>query len=171
MLEFSGENEMDQTREELWPYFTDTDVLAACAPGCQSMTLETPYEITAILAVGVGSVKPEFEVDAVVTQLEYPELLEVTATGQSPRNEFEMTATMEMIERNSGGTRVEWEANADVSGTIVSLGGRALKSVTNRLVKQYFDDMQATVEAGEGAESKLEEAPPGATTDEEMESD
>ena len=159
MLEFSGTNEMDQSREELWPYFTDPDVLADCAPGCKEMRLESPHEITAVLAVGVGSVKPEFEVEAVVTELEYPRYLELVATGHAPKNEFEVTATMEMVERDDGGTTVEWAATADVSGTIVSLGGRALKSVTNRLVKKYFADMQATVEAGEGAESKLEAAP------------
>jgi len=159
MLEFSGENEMDESREELWPYFTDPDVLAKCAPGCKEMRLEEPHEITAVLAVGVGSVKPEFEVDAVVTRLEYPDVLELQAVGNAPRNEFEMTATMELLEREGGGTTVAWEATADVSGTLVSLGGRALKSVTNRLVEQYFDDMQATIEAGEGAESKLEAAP------------
>lgn len=161
MLEFNGENEMEQSREELWPYFTDPDVLAECAPGCKEMILESPHEITAVLAVGVGSVKPEFEVDAVVTRLEHPEVLELAATGHAPRNEFEMTATMEMVETDDDGTIVEWSANADVSGTIVSLGSRALKSVTNRLVSKYFSDMQAVIEAGEGAESKLRAAPEG----------
>ncbi len=161
MLEFTGETEMDQSREELWPYFTDTDVLAECAPGCKEMTLEEPHEITAVMAVGVGSVKPEFEVDAVVTRLEHPEYLELTAVGHAPKNEFEMTATMELHEHEDGATTVDWAATADVSGTIVSLGSRALKSVTNRLVKKYFTDMAAIVEADEGAESELEAAPPG----------
>ena len=159
MLEFSGEYEMEQSPEELLPYFTDPDVLAQCAPGCKEMKLDSPHEITAVLAVGVGSVKPEFDVEAVVTDIEYPRLLKLKATGQAPRNEFDMTASMELIEQDGGGTVVAWEATADVSGTIVSLGGRALKSVTNRLVKKYFSDMKAIVEAGEGAESKLEKAP------------
>jgi carbon monoxide dehydrogenase subunit G len=159
MLEFSGENEMEQSREQLWPYFTDPDVLAECAPGCKEMILESPHKLTAVLAVGVGSVKPEFEVDAVVTSLEYPEKLELAATGQDPRNEFEMTATMEMIEADEQSTVVKWSAKANVSGTIVSLGSRALKSVTKRLVNKYFSDMQAQIEAAEGAESKLQAAP------------
>lgn len=159
MLEFTGETEMDESRADLWPYFTDTDVLSECAPGCKEMRLEQPHEITAVMAVGVGSVKPEFEVDAVVTRLEHPSYLELVAVGHAPKNEFEVTATMELHERDDGGTTVDWAATADVSGTIVSLGSRALKSVTNRLVKKYFDDMRAVVEAGEGAESELEAAP------------
>jgi len=27
MLEFTGENEMEQSKDELWPYFTDTDII------------------------------------------------------------------------------------------------------------------------------------------------
>ncbi|WP_290813336.1 CoxG family protein [Halovivax sp.] len=169
MLEFTGTTEMEQSREELWPYFTDTDVLADCAPGCKEMRLEEPHEITAVLAVGVGSVKPEFEVEAVVTQLEYPNRLELAAVGHAPRNEFEMTATMELLEREDGATTVEWAATADVSGTLVSLGSRALKSVTNRLVNQYFEDMREAVEAGEGAESELEAAPDEEAPDVEVE--
>ena len=40
MLEFSGEYEMEQSPEELWPYFTDPDVWAQWAPGCKEMKLE-----------------------------------------------------------------------------------------------------------------------------------
>ncbi|MEY7850073.1 CoxG family protein [Natrarchaeobius sp. A-rgal3] len=159
MLEFTGENEMEQSKEELWPYFTDTDVLAECAPGCKEMTLKSPHEIEAVLAVGVGSVKPEFDVDVVVTRADQPDALEMNAVGHAPRNEFETTAEMELRENDDGGTTVAWSATADVSGTIASLGGRALKSVTNRLVKKFFADLQAKADEGVEAESKLEAAP------------
>ncbi|MFC4440165.1 MULTISPECIES: CoxG family protein [Natrialbaceae] len=159
MLEFTGENEMEQSREELWDYFTDTDVLAECAPGCKEMTLESSYEIDAVMAVGVGSVKPEFDVDVVVTRADYPEALEMKAVGHAPRNEFETTAEMNLVENEDGGTTVEWSATADVSGTIASLGGRALKSVTNRLVGKFFSCMQEKAEEGVEAESELEAAP------------
>lgn len=162
MLEFTGENEMELSPEDLWPYFTDPAILAECAPGCKEMNLRSPHELEVVLAVGVGSVKPEFDVDAVVTRADYPTSLAVTAVGHAPRNEFEMTAEMDLHELDGGGTRVDWRATADVSGTIASLGGRALRSVTNRLVKRFFDDLQATAAEGRPAESKLAAAPPDA---------
>lgn len=164
MLEFTGANEIDRSREELWPYFTDTDVLADCAPGCKEMHLESPHEITTVMSVGVGSVKPEFDVDVIVTEADYPETLEMRATGRAPRNEFETIASMDLVENDDGGTTVEWSATADVSGTIASLGGRALKSVTNRLVQNFFDDLEAKVEEGVDAESELEAAPDAETS-------
>ncbi|RQH01497.1 carbon monoxide dehydrogenase [Natrarchaeobius oligotrophus] len=153
---------MEQSPDELWPYFTDTDVLAACAPGCKEMTLVSPHEIEAVLAVGVGSVKPEFDVDVVVTRAERPESLEMTAVGHAPRNEFETTAKMELRETDDG-TTVVWSATADVSGTIASLGGRALKSVTNRLVTKFFADLQETADEGVEATAELEAAPEDVT--------
>lgn len=161
MIEFTGENEIEQSREELWPYFTDTDVLAECAPGCKEMSLRSPHEVEAVMAVGVGSVKPEFDVDVVVTRADHPETLEMRAIGHAPRNEFETTASMELREIDGGATVVVWSASADVSGTIASLGGRALKSVTNRLVEKFFADMEAKATEGVDATSELEAAPDG----------
>ncbi|RQG96691.1 carbon monoxide dehydrogenase [Natrarchaeobius chitinivorans] len=154
---------MEQSPDELWPYFTDTDVLAECAPGCKEMTLESPHEIEAVLAVGVGSVKPEFDVDVVVTRADRPDVLEMQAVGHAPRNEFETTAEMELRETDDGGTTVVWSATADVSGTIASLGGRALKSVTNRLVKKFFADLQEKADEGVEATAELEAAPEDVT--------
>jgi len=114
---------MEQSKDELWPYFTDTDILTECAPGCKEMTLISPHEIEAVMAVGVGSVKPEFDVDVVVTRADRPDVLEMKAVGHAPRNEFETVAEMELKENASGGTTVVWSATADVSGTIASLGG------------------------------------------------
>ena len=85
--------------------------------------------------------------------------MNLKAPGQAPGNDVDMTASMEVIDKDDGGTIVAWERTADVSGTSVGIGGRAIKSVTNRLVKKYFSDMKEIVEEGEGAESKLEMAP------------
>lgn len=165
MIEFSGENEIALTPEELWPYFTDPDILAEHAPGCKEMNLKSPHEVVAVIAVGVGSVKPEFEVDVTVTETNYPDRLAMVARGHAPRNEFEATAEMDLIANEDGGTTLAWNATADVSGTIASLGARALKSVTNRLLKKFFSDVQATAEEGVPAESKLEAAPPDEAPD------
>ncbi|MFW6448949.1 MAG: CoxG family protein [Halobacteriota archaeon] len=164
MLEFTGEQRLERSPEELWPYFTDPDVLAECAPGCKSMELVEPHRLEVTMAVGVGSVKPEFDVDVLVTESTFPSVLSMRAIGHAPRNEFEMTADMALEPAEEGGTDVTWAATADVSGTIASLGGRALKSVTKRLVNRFFDDLEAIAADGEmDAVSRLETAPPGAS--------
>ena len=157
-MEFSGEFESELNRDELWNYFTDPDVLAECAPGCKEMTLVSPSKIDAVLSVGVGSVKPTFDVDVTVTQADQPEILEMVATGADNRSSFETVAEMVLVE-NGTGTTAEWRAEANVSGLIASLGQRALGSVTNRLVNNFFENVEEKAEDGVEAECQLEAEP------------
>lgn len=163
-MEFTGEFESDVSRDELWVYFTDPDILAECAPGCKEMTLQSPSEVDAVLSVGVGSVRPTFDVDMVVTRADHPELLEMKATGADNRNSFEAVAEMALEESGDGGTVVVWTATADVSGLLASLGQRALGSVTKKLVNDFFTDLEQKAADDVPAESQLEAAPEAEAT-------
>ena len=159
MMEFEGEFDSDLPRDELWNYFTDPDVLAECAPGTDSLTLESPHEITATIAVGVGSVKPTFDVEMLVTRADRPEVLEMRLDGTASRNAFDAVAEMTLAENDDGGTTARWSATTDVSGMLASLGQRALGSVTDKLVTDFFADLEEKAREGEPAESKLEAKP------------
>ncbi|MFB6198806.1 MAG: CoxG family protein, partial [Halobacteriaceae archaeon] len=70
MITFDGEFVSDHSPDELWEYFTDPDILAECAPGCDEITMASQSELEATISVGVGSVKPTFDVDMTVVQAE-----------------------------------------------------------------------------------------------------
>ncbi|MFD1644567.1 CoxG family protein [Haloarchaeobius litoreus] len=158
MIEFEGEFELDMPPEELWPYFTDPDVIADCAPGMKELKLNSPSDLEAVMSVKVGSVSPTFDVDVTVVEATKPSTLRMSAVGNSSRNAFETAAHMDLQPTDEGGTLATWNASAEVSGLIASLGQRALGGVTTRLVNNFFDDLQAAAESGEPAESKLEGA-------------
>lgn len=158
MMEFSGEFTTDHDADELWRYFTDPDVLEACAPGCESMTLRSPSRMDMTLAVGVGSVKPTFDVTATVTEYDRPRRLGMEATGEASRNSFAVTALLELDESDDGTTTASWEASANVSGLVASMGERALGSVSRKLVNDFFEDLEALADEGAGAESRLRAA-------------
>lgn len=155
MVSFNGEFETDVSREELWKYFTDPEVLADCAPGLKELEVVSDSELTAVLSVGVGSVKPTFDVDVTVTETEYPSHLELSAGGEASRNAFDGVATMDLVSVDDDRTRLEWEATADVSGLIASLGQRALGSVTQRLAETFFENIETKAQEGAPAESVL----------------
>lgn len=157
-MEFSGEFTVDGSPEELWKYFTDPDILLDCAPGCNKMVLESPSHIVAGLSVGVGSVKPSFDVEAIVTECDRPDRLEIQATGEASRNSFDVTAWQELHDNRDGTTTVSWQANAEVSGIIASMGERAIGSVADKLVNEFFQDLEEHVNTGTPAEAKLQPA-------------
>jgi carbon monoxide dehydrogenase subunit G/single-stranded DNA-binding protein len=157
-MEFEGEFTVDGSPDELWKYFTDPDILQDCAPGCEELTLVTPSRILATLSVGVGSINPSFDVEGVVVECDRPNRLELEACGEASRNSFEVTASQELEDNGDGTTTVRWKADAQVSGIIASMGERALGSVSDKLVNDFFEDLQDHVNAGTPAESKFEAA-------------
>lgn len=164
MIEFSGDFDSEHPPDELWNYFTDPEILAQCAPGCDHIEQESESEMSATVAVGVGSVKPTFDVDMVVVEADRPNRLVMNAGGDASRNSFETVAEMTLEEREDGGTHVDWHAEAAVSGLIASLGQRALGSVADRLVNNFFEDLEDLADEGVPAESKISEKPEATAT-------
>ena len=159
MIEFSGEFESDHPPEELWNYFTDPDVLADCAPGCDHIEQVSESELEATITVGVGSVKPTFDVDMTVVEADRPNRLVMEAGGDASRNSFETVAEMDLVSNGNGGTTATWHAETNVSGLIASLGQRALGSVAERIVNNFFEDLEAKADEGVPAESKISGKP------------
>jgi carbon monoxide dehydrogenase subunit G len=159
VIEFQGDFEMDRPPEELWAYFTCPDVLAEAAPGVEEMSVNSPHDVEAVISVTVGSVSPTFDVDVTVLEAEFPTTLEMVATGSGNRNAFETNASMDLQETESGGTLAHWRAAAQVSGLLASLGQRALDGVTERLVSNFFEDIEEMAATGVAAESTLDGAP------------
>jgi carbon monoxide dehydrogenase subunit G len=157
-MQFDGEFVVDGSPAEVWPYFNDPDILEDCAPGCKELSLESPSEIQASLEVGVGSVKPSFEVDGVVVECDEPRRLELQASGEASRNSFAVSAWQELADNGDGTTTVTWQADAEVSGVIASLGERALESVTDKLVADFFEDIESHVVEGTPAEAQFQAA-------------
>ncbi|MFB6198805.1 MAG: SRPBCC domain-containing protein, partial [Halobacteriaceae archaeon] len=65
----------------------------------------------------------------------------MNAGGDASRNSFEVVASMELNDNGDGTTTCTWSAEATVSGLLSSLGSRALRSVTERLVTNFFEDV------------------------------
>ena len=94
----------------------------------------------ALMQIGVGSVKPRFETQVTITEREYPKMV-ATGGGAASDSSFEMESGMTISETDSG-SKVEWWTGADVSGRIAQLGGRVLNPVADKIVSQFFTNIQ-----------------------------
>ncbi|MFB6304119.1 MAG: CoxG family protein [Haloferacaceae archaeon] len=94
----------------------------------------------ALVQVGVGSVKPRFETEVEITSREFPRM-EAKGSGSASSSAFDMTAWME-IEETETGSKVYWGTEADVSGKVAQLGKRVLNPVANKIVGNYFSNVE-----------------------------
>jgi carbon monoxide dehydrogenase subunit G len=96
----------------------------------------------ALMQVGVGSVKPRFETQITIEERDGEDFRMVaTGTGSASGSSFEMEAWMDIDETETG-SRIEWGAEADVSGRIAQLGGRVINPVADKIVNKFFSNIE-----------------------------
>lgn len=145
---FQGSVEIAATREKVWSFLTDPEAVAKCAPGVESMEIVVPDEkFKAIASIGLGNLKVRFNADVEWTELSKPDKAALKAHGTAPGSATDVTAAMMLSDGVDGGTKMDWEADISVMGTIASLASRMMGSVTEKLTQEFFDCMKAQIEA------------------------
>ena len=141
-------------KEEDVPTLPDADpeVVAARA-------FEEGGVYAALMQIGVGSVKPRFETRVTITEREFPRMV-ATGGGDASDSSFEMESGM-TITGTETGSQIEWWTNADVVGRIAQLGSRVLNPVADKIVTNFFSNIERqmndleTEEGGESISSRL----------------
>jgi hypothetical protein len=104
----------------------------------------------ALMQVGVGSVKPRFETRVTIQEREFPRMV-ATGGGDASNSSFEMESWMD-IEETETGSVVKWGTQADVSGRIAQLGGRVMNPVADKIVSNFFKNIQKQMTGFEESE-------------------
>jgi len=114
----------------------DPEVVAA-------RSFEEGRTYAALMQISVGSVKPRFE-SRITSEDRDEEAYRMVASGRGNASDstFEMESWMD-IDETEDGSRIEWGAEADVAGRIAQLGGRVINPVAERIVNNFFGNIEA----------------------------
>ena len=101
-------------------------------------------EYAALMQVGVGSVKPRFETSVTIDERDHDEfIMTATGSGTASGSSFSMESGMQIHSlEDSDGSRIEWWTEADISGRIAQLGSRVINPVANKIVGNFFSDIE-----------------------------
>ena len=56
-MQMTGEQRIAASRARVWEALNDPEILKKCIPGCQSLEMSSPTEMTATVVFRVGPVK------------------------------------------------------------------------------------------------------------------
>ncbi|MBV9688557.1 MAG: carbon monoxide dehydrogenase subunit G [Ktedonobacteraceae bacterium] len=146
-MEFSGTQTIAVPIEKVWAYLLDVNKVAACAPGFQSLESLGGEQWKAVVAVSVGPVKAKFTLDISRPEIHEPDRMVVKGRGKAPGNAVELTGTMNLSAVSPQETRMDWNANVALSGTLASVGARLMSSTTEKLTAQFFDCLKSKLQA------------------------
>jgi carbon monoxide dehydrogenase subunit G len=146
-MEFSGTQSIAAPIEKVWAYLLDVNKVAACAPGFQSLESLGAEQWKAVVAVGVGPVKAKFTLDISRPEMHEPDRMVVKGRGKAPGNAVELIGTMNLSAISPQETRMDWNANVVLSGTLATVGARLMSSTTEKLTAQFFDCLKSKLQA------------------------
>jgi carbon monoxide dehydrogenase subunit G len=131
----------------VWDALMDTEIIAACLPGCRGLRPAGPDRFETELVAGVAAVSGNFKATMTLKDPRPPDSyrLLVDAAGRPGfvRGEAQVT-----LAADAGGTSVTIAAHADVGGTMARVGQRLLEGVARMTMDRFYGCLARRV-AGE----------------------
>jgi carbon monoxide dehydrogenase subunit G len=146
-MHFEGSVEIAAPRDRVWAFVIDPTQVGQCGPGVESIEVTDPTHFKATAKVGIGFISARFVVDVEFAEMTAPDASTIKAHGQAPGSAVDGTAHMRLSDGEAGGTRMDWDADVDIAGTIASVGARLIEGTANKMIAQTFDCMKTKLEA------------------------
>jgi carbon monoxide dehydrogenase subunit G len=144
-MDMTGTRHIAASRETVWAALNDPEVLKQCIPGCESLEMQTPTDMTARVKLAVGPVKATFNGKVKLSDLDPPNSYRIAGEGSGGvAGHAKGSATVHLADEG-GGTLMTYDVKADVGGKLAQLGGRLIDSTAKKLADQFFEKFTVVV--------------------------
>ncbi|MBI4469041.1 MAG: carbon monoxide dehydrogenase subunit G [Acidobacteria bacterium] len=159
-MKIEGQHPFRADPAVVFSLLTDPVVLARCIPGCQALIPDGPDSYRTTLSVGVASIKGTYIARVKLDDFAPPSRFRITLDGKGPQGFVRGAGSIELTS-SEGSTVVHYAGDAQLGGTLASVGQRMLLGAARMMLGQFFTALE--VEAAAKTESMatgLETAPP-----------
>src|SRR6478736_878063 len=162
-MKITGAVSLASQAEQVWQAIHDPAVLARTLPGCESLVDKGDNAYGMRVTMGVAAVRGTYDGTIHLEDLEVPTRLRLKASGAGAPGTVEADVDVSVEACEDGGTRVTYDADAQVGGPIGGVGQRMLSGVTKKMAGQFFTAVDADL-AGGGAAVPVGAAGPAQTS-------
>jgi carbon monoxide dehydrogenase subunit G len=134
-VKIAGNYTFEATREEVWSALTDPEVLARTIPGCQRLDEVGENEYESTLKVGLQAVRGVYTGRVKIDNLVRPESYDIHVDGKGSNGFLKGSGSIKLRE-DGAGTILDYFGEAQVGGTIASVGQRLLDGAAKTLISQ-----------------------------------
>ena len=140
-MDLTGEHTFNAPRERVWQFMLDPAVLQACLPGCERLDIVGDDEYEATMKIGVAMIRGTFTGRVKISDKQEPERYRMLVEGKGPQGQVTGEGTLELIEEG-GTTRVRYQGEANVRGTLARVGARVMQPAAKMIVGQFFQCLE-----------------------------
>src|SRR5216683_1019292 len=141
-MKVEGTHELHASLERVYETLIDPAVLQRCIPGCERLEKTGENAYSATLRTGVGSIKGLFTGNVRLEDLRPPRHFRIVVDGKGQPGFLKGAGDIDLEERD-GITVITYRGEAQVGGTIASVGQRMLQGAVKMMATQFFTAIEA----------------------------
>ena len=138
-MQMNESQRVPASREKVWAALNDVDVLRQCIPGCQSLEMSSPTDMTATVVIKVGPVKATFGGKVTLSDIDPPNGYRISGEGSGGIAGFAKGGAVVRLEKaGERETILHYEVNSQIGGKLAQLGSRLIDSTAKKLAGEFF---------------------------------
>ncbi len=151
-MEMTGEQLIAASQQDTWAALNDPDVLKACVPGCESITLVNENEYQVHMTAKVGPVSAKFRGRLSLSDIKPPNSYSLAFEGQGGAAGFAKgAAQVRLTSAGAKETRLAYDVKANVGGKLAQIGSRLVDAAAKKVADEFFQNFNKKMSAAEDA--------------------
>jgi hypothetical protein len=126
--------------------FNDPDALGAAVPGMQKMVKIDESHYEAVLGIRVGPVSANFSGTLTLTDVVPPESVTLMIEGKGGAGFVKGVGYVKFEDLGDETTLLKYTGEANIGGTLASVGQRMIDSVAKSMFKTVFEKLEKILE-------------------------
>ncbi len=143
-MQLNGQHEFEATPSVVWEVLHDPDAIARALPGVETLEPIAGEEnaFRARAKLQVAAIGGTYDGELRLSELQPPTSYRMSVQGEGQNSRIQGDVGVILSETAPGsqpaGTRLEWRAEAQVSGLLARVGQRLIKATANMMSKRFF---------------------------------
>jgi carbon monoxide dehydrogenase subunit G len=159
----TGEQLIPASQQDTWKALNDPEILKACVPGCESITLVNPNEYQVLMTAKVGPVSAKFRGRLSLFDLKPPQSYSLAFEGQGGAAGFAKgAAQVKLTPQNAGETKLSYDVKANVGGKLAQIGSRLIDAAARKVADEFFQNFTRRMSAAEDETVTMQPPPEAA---------
>ena len=149
-MEMTGEQLIPASQQDTWAALNDPEVLKACVPGCESITLVNENEYQVNMTARVGPVSAKFRGRLSLSDIKPPQSYALAFEGQGGAAGFAKGgASVRLTATGPKETRLAYDVKANVGGKLAQIGSRLVDAAAKKVADDFFQNFNKRMTAAE----------------------
>jgi carbon monoxide dehydrogenase subunit G len=149
-MEMTGEQLIPAPQQQTWEALNDPGMLKQCVPGCESIEPVGENEYQVLMVARVGPVSAKFKGKLSLSDVRPPDSYSISFEGQGGAAGFAKGGAQVRLSPDGAGTRLSYEAKANVGGKLAQIGSRLVDAAARKVADEFFRNFNEKMAARHG---------------------